>query len=184
MLLPSSAALILSWKGTCISMRPACLPKIDVPLSVRKPSATKSQGEFRQTWAGQFLFGAGTTTCTALVRRCIATGDTKSWQKSRVSKSRTHHIVVDEAGNSQTLYDDSFDEVLPFHPPGLAPVRRGNKAWHIGPDGTRAYGRSFSRVFGFYQGRAAVETEGHCHHILISGEELYPERFDPSLALT
>lgn len=161
-------------------MRPACLPKIDVPLSVRKPCATKSQGmEFRRTWSGQFLFGAGTTTCTALVRRCIATGaDTKSWQQSRVSKSRTHHVVVDEAGNSQPLYDDSFDEVLPFHPPGLAPVRRGNTAWHIGPDGTRAYAQSFSRVFGFYQGRAAVETEGHSHHIVISGEELYPERFD------
>lgn len=166
-------------------MRPACLPKIDVPLSVRKPCATKSQGmEFRRTWSGQFLFGAGTTTCTALVRRCIATGaDTKSWQQSRVSKSRTHHVVVDEAGNLQPLYDDSFDEVLPFHPPGLAPVRRGNTAWHIGPDGTRAYAQSFSRVFGFYQGRAAVETEGHSHHIVISGEELYPERFDPSLAL-
>eukprot|EP00434_Breviolum_minutum_P034893 symbB.v1.2.030887.t1/scaffold3525.1/size55316/5 len=101
------------------------------------------------------------------------------WKKSKVSVTRTHHIIVDEAGNLQPLYNKSFDEVLPFHEPGLAPVRRGGLAWHIQADGSNAYSRTFARTFGFYQGRASVKTEdGTYHHIVSSGEDLYPERFE------
>ena len=97
------------------------------------------------------------------------------WHGSRVSTDRTHHL---RGPGPEALYEHRFDEVLPFHEPGLAPVQQGKHAWHIFANGSRAYERSFSRTFGFYEGRAAVIEDGWYFHILPSGEELYQERFD------
>jgi hypothetical protein len=74
-----------------------------------------------------------------------------TWRDSRVASDGTHHVL-----RSEPLYAERFDEVLKFHDPGLAPVRRLEEAWHIHPDGSEAYGRRFSRTFGFYEGLAAV----------------------------
>lgn len=99
------------------------------------------------------------------------------WQVSRVSKERTHHVYLRD-GLEKPLYVHRFDDALPFHEPGLAPVRVGEDAWHIFPNGSKAYKENFSRTFGFYEGRAAVATHHRYHHILPSGQELYPERYE------
>eukprot|EP00438_Fugacium_kawagutii_P015571 Skav229704 [mRNA] locus=scaffold49:66191:71189:+ [translate_table: standard] len=164
-------------------MRPACLPSSEGASFVVKRFATKQQpprseprlcGD-RKGRASEVLFGLGVA-CAA--QRCIAKrAGPELWRKSQVSKCRTRHVVVHE-GKMQPLYDRSFDEVLPFHAPGLAPVRDGNEWWHIQPDASRAYAQTFSRVFGFYEGRAAVEIDGRWHHIVRSGEQLYSDRFE------
>ena len=89
-----------------------------------------------------------------------------SWQDSYLACSGTHHLI-----DGEPLYADRYDEVLKFHAPGLAPVRRGGSAWHIRPDGAPAYDRRFRRTFGFYEGMAAVEGEGGWHHIHPDGTE-------------
>ena len=51
-----------------------------------------------------------------------------TWQNSRVASDSTHHVLGNES-----LYARRFDEVLKFHEPGLAPVRRHDEAWHVHP---------------------------------------------------
>ena len=94
------------------------------------------------------------------------------WHGIEVSPSGTHHLR-----NGDALYAERFDSVLKFHAPGLAPVRRGDEAWHIGVDGKAAYGRRFHRAFGFYEGRAAAEAADGSGHILPDGSDLYAHRF-------
>jgi SAM-dependent methyltransferase len=94
------------------------------------------------------------------------------WHRIRPSKDGTHHVF-----EGRPLYEARFDEVLAYHEPGLAPVRRGSGAWHIDVHGHAAYTRRFRRTFGFYEGRAAaVDGKGWCH-ILPDGTDLYPERY-------
>lgn len=93
------------------------------------------------------------------------------WFESSVAADNTHHIFEDEP-----LYAERFDEVLKFHPPGLAPVRRAGEAWHIREDGRAAYARRFLRTFGYYELLAAVAAHDGWHHITIEGADLYPER--------
>jgi len=63
--------------------------------------------------------------------------------------------------------------VLPFHPDGaggwLAPVQRGDQAWHICPAGSPAYPARWRRTFGFYEGRAATVDASGWLHINASG---------------
>ncbi len=94
------------------------------------------------------------------------------WSETRVSVDRTHHT---HAG--RPLYAARFDEVLKFHAPGLAPVRRGGVAWHVHEDGTPAYARRFRRAFGFYEGRAAVVGDDGWLHILADGRDLEAGRY-------
>jgi hypothetical protein len=95
-----------------------------------------------------------------------------SWYRSSIASSGTHH--VDASGTP--LYAERFDEVLAFHPPGLAPVSREGRAWHVRPDGSAAYARAFLRTFGFYEGRAAVVTDAGWTHIDVEGRDAYAER--------
>jgi 2-polyprenyl-3-methyl-5-hydroxy-6-metoxy-1,4-benzoquinol methylase len=95
-----------------------------------------------------------------------------TWRASRVAADGTHHVL-----GSKPLYDERYDEVLKFHEPGLAPVRRRDEAWHIRPDGSEAYRRRFGRTFGFYEGLAAVAGQDGWHHIRPDGEDLYPIRY-------
>lgn len=78
-----------------------------------------------------------------------------------------------EDATGAPLYTDRFDGVLPFHPDGrggwLAPMLRGGKAWHIGPDGAPTYARRWTRAFGYYEGRAAVVDASGWLHIDPSG---------------
>lgn len=95
------------------------------------------------------------------------------WRTLRVSADGTHHVDA----NGEPAYVARFNEVLPFHDPGFAPVRRGSKAWHIGIDGEPAYARRFTRAFGFYEGLAAVADGAHWHHIRPDGQDAYPWRY-------
>lgn len=69
------------------------------------------------------------------------------WRTARVAPDKTHHLVV-----GVPMYVLRFDEVLKFHPPGLAPVRLAGLAWHIDERGEAVYARRFVRTFGFYEG--------------------------------
>lgn len=84
----------------------------------------------------------------------------------------------DDAG--APLYLNRFDEVLPFHSDGnggwLAPVRSGDRAWHINPNGTPAYSARWRRAFGFYEGRAATVDASGWLHINASGAPISPMR--------
>jgi ubiquinone/menaquinone biosynthesis C-methylase UbiE len=96
-----------------------------------------------------------------------------NWSDLCVSACGTHHVCC-----GQPAYSGRFDEVLKFHVPGLAPVKRGDQAWHVGPDGDAAYSRRFIRTFGFYEGFAAVQAMDGWHHICPDGSDAYPERYD------
>ncbi len=90
-----------------------------------------------------------------------------------VAPDGSHHTTA----SGEPAYSDRFDEVLKFHAPGLAPVRRGVQAWHIHPDGSAAYPRRFERTFGFYEGLSAVVSADGWHHILPDGRDAYAERY-------
>lgn len=96
-----------------------------------------------------------------------------TWRTSRVSPDGTHHTD----GDGAPLYAARFDEVLPFHPPGLAPVRGGEEAWHIQPDGGAAYAPRYRRTFGFYEDRAAVDTGAGWTHIRPDGTPVTDRRW-------
>jgi len=94
------------------------------------------------------------------------------WRHASVSRDRTHHVV-----NDTPLYAARFDEVMSFHEPGLAPVRRGGAAWHIRDDGFEAYSQRFRRTFGYYEGLASVESLDGWHHIRPDGSAVGSARF-------
>ncbi len=94
-----------------------------------------------------------------------------NWRALTVAEDGTHHVA-----EGVPAYAERFDEVLKFHAPGLAPVRRRDEAWHIQPDGRPAYSRRFLRTFGFYEALAAVDDSDGWHHITPYGEDAYPQR--------
>lgn len=94
------------------------------------------------------------------------------WRRSRPSDDRTHHLV-----EGSPLYRVRFDEVLPFHPPGLAPVRTGEQWRFIRATGRPAFRRTFDRAFGFYEGVAAVQKGRHSYHVDVKGRAAYTYRF-------
>ena len=96
-----------------------------------------------------------------------------TWQSLQVSACGTHHL--DECG--QPAYAKRFDQVLRFHPPGLAPVRLDDEAWHVRDNGTSAYDLRFLRTFGFYEGLASVVSNDGWHHITSDGENISTSRY-------
>ena len=94
-------------------------------------------------------------------------------KRSSVSQCKTHHL--DETGKA--LYRRRFDEVLPFHEPGLAPVRLNSKAWHVRDDGNSAYKHTYDKTFGYYCGLASVCKDGVWFHIDPSGQPAYDARY-------
>lgn len=95
------------------------------------------------------------------------------WQSLTTSRCGTHHVDA----NGAPAYEERFDEVLKFHAPGLAPVLRQGQAWHVRHDGSPAYEPRFVRTFGFYEGLAAVAAQDGWHHIGVTGEDAYPQRY-------
>jgi hypothetical protein len=95
-----------------------------------------------------------------------------TWRDLHVSPDATHHNR-----DGIAAYTARFDAVLKFHAPGLAPVRRGDQAWHIDEYGDAAYARRFLRTFGFYEGGAAVVSPEGWHHVSPTGDDLYAERY-------
>lgn len=96
----------------------------------------------------------------------------KLWRSARVAPEKTHHLV-----DGVAMYTARFDEVLKFHPPGLAPVRLAGQAWHIDEQGEAVYERRFVRTFGFYDGLAAVQGVDGWHHIHPDGSDLSGNRY-------
>ncbi|MGA8164650.1 MAG: methyltransferase [Waddliaceae bacterium] len=95
-----------------------------------------------------------------------------SWQQLEVALDQTHHTL-----NGHPAYDARFHSILKFHEPGLAPVLDESGAYHIDSSGTAAYDDRFLRTFGFYHGRAAVQTTEGCYHILPDGKPCYSHRY-------
>lgn len=89
-----------------------------------------------------------------------------------IAPDGSHHIA-----NGNPAYEERFNLVQKFRPPGLAPVLRGSAAWHIKPDGNPAYERVFRRTFGFYENLASVIGDDGWHHINPYGEDAYPQRY-------
>lgn len=96
-----------------------------------------------------------------------------NWTHMTIATDGSHHTTA----LGEASYGERFDEVLKFHAPGLAPVRRGREAWHILPDGSAAYARRFERAFGYYEGRAAVVDSTGWHHITADGQDAYTDRY-------
>ena len=95
-----------------------------------------------------------------------------NWRDYRISADSTHHVC-----DGRPAYAARFLEVLKFHAPGLAPVLGDSGAYHINPGGLPAYEARHFRTFGFYEGRAAVQSVDGWLHILPDGTPLYPERY-------
>ena len=95
-----------------------------------------------------------------------------TWRDAGVAPSGTHHVRGDVP-----LYAERFDEVLKFHAPGLAAVRRDGKAWHIRMNGAAAYARRFHRTFGFYEGLAAAVARDGWRPVRPDGTDLCDARF-------
>ncbi|MDE0390616.1 MAG: methyltransferase [Rhodospirillales bacterium] len=94
------------------------------------------------------------------------------WRGTAVAPSGTHHVR-----DGIPFYEERFDEVLKFHEPGLAAVRRDGRAWHIRSDGEPAYNRRFDRAFGFYDGLAAAVAPDGWRHVRPDGTDLYDARY-------
>lgn len=95
------------------------------------------------------------------------------WRESIVAEDGTHHLL-----GARPMYARRFTEVLKFHAPGLAPVRDDSGAYHIDADAHPAYAARFGRTFGFYEGRAAVVTEGGWAHVGTDGVPISESRWD------
>jgi hypothetical protein len=91
----------------------------------------------------------------------------------KISSCETYHEK-----DEQPLYGKRFLKVLTFHSPGLAPVLDDEGAYHIDCVGKEAYTNRFKRTFGFYDNRAAVETEDGCFHILPNGNPAYFQKYE------
>ena len=94
------------------------------------------------------------------------------WQELKISSDGTHHVIEEEPA-----YSARFLSVLKFHKPGLAPVKDGSGAFHINTLGEAAYTERFLQTFGFYEGRAAVQTPSGWCHIFPDGSFLYSHYF-------
>ena len=95
------------------------------------------------------------------------------WREYAIAPDASHHLH-----RGRPAYRPRFNEVLKFHPPGLAPVSDPSGAYHITPDGLPAYPSRYLRAFGFYQDRAAVHSPNGWLHILPAGSPLYQETYD------
>lgn len=86
------------------------------------------------------------------------------WRDSVVSEDCTHHLL-----RGRSMYAARFEEVLKFHPPGLAPASDSSGAFHINTEGLPVYSTRFLRTFGYYEGLAAVVTQDGWTHIQVDG---------------
>lgn len=94
------------------------------------------------------------------------------WKVVQISEDGTHHVM-----HGQPVYGTRFNEVLAFHAPGLAPVRKNGEAWHINIKGMQVYKQRFIRTFGFYERLAAVISADGWHHINPTGDDAYLDRY-------
>ena len=98
----------------------------------------------------------------------------EEWKGTRPHRDGTHHST--DEGNQ--IYDERFQNVLPFHEPGLAPASNGDGWFFILPNGKKAFSKTFQRTFGFYDGLAAVVDDGNWYHIRSDGTRAYEGFWD------
>lgn len=89
-----------------------------------------------------------------------------------IADDESHHLL-----DGKPLYAARFNQVLKFHPPGLAPVIGEEGAFHINLQGHPVYQARFRRTFGFYNGRAAVVTDDGWCHILPECSMVYAQHY-------
>lgn len=94
------------------------------------------------------------------------------WCELAVAPCRTHHLR-----HGVPAYSPRYIEVGKFHDPGLAPALDDSGALHISANGLPAYADRFSRTFGFYEGRAAVQASDGWRHLFPDGTSLSEARF-------
>ncbi len=94
------------------------------------------------------------------------------WEDLIIAPDRTHHLH-----QNLPAYQNRFDEVQKFHFPGLAPVRDASGAYHIDVMGQAAYAERYRHTWGFYEERAAVQTDEGWLHIRVCGSPLSTERY-------
>jgi hypothetical protein len=75
------------------------------------------------------------------------------------------------------VFNKTFIEVLKYHAPGLAPVRDETGAYHIDSNGRELYSERYSRTFGYYCNRAAVNDGKRWLHLTEKGVSAYESRF-------
>lgn len=95
-----------------------------------------------------------------------------TWERSIISNDRTYHLV-----DGNPMYRERFNEVLSFHSPGLAPVKKDGKWFHIDSHGIPIYGGRYDRAWGYYDGLAAVVRDGEYFHIDSGGKPTYREKY-------
>lgn len=95
-----------------------------------------------------------------------------NWKDIVVSHDNTHFLF-----DGKPAFDKLFIEVLKFHEPGLAPVLDQSGAYHIDKSGNELYSNRYTRTFGFYCNRAAVNTNNQWFHIDEKGEKAYSDLF-------
>lgn len=95
-----------------------------------------------------------------------------TWRDTTVAPDATHHLH-----DGAPLYGARFREVLKFHAPGLAPAMDATGAFHIHLTGEPAYAARHKRTFGYYEGRAAVDSGTGWFHIDRNGAAVYPVRW-------
>ena len=96
-----------------------------------------------------------------------------NWRQFEVAQDRTHHLF-----SGEPAYEKRFKEVLPFHPPGIAPVEDHSGAYHIDPEGVPLYEKRYKRTFGYYHNKAAVVENGEWFHIDEEGTPLSEKRYN------
>ena len=87
------------------------------------------------------------------------------WKEIWISREKTHHII-----NNEPLYRYKFQQVLKFHDPGYAPAKKEDLWFHIDLGGRPAYSQRFTRTFGYYFHKAAVNDKGNWYGWEISRE--------------
>ncbi len=95
-----------------------------------------------------------------------------NWQQFEVGLNRTHHLF-----SGEPAYEKRFLEVLPFHAPGIAPVKDHSGAYHIDPEGNPIYEKRYKRTFGYYHNKAAVVENEEWFHIDEKGNPLSKKRY-------
>ncbi|MGB0522611.1 MAG: hypothetical protein ACPGJS_06610 [Flammeovirgaceae bacterium] len=95
-----------------------------------------------------------------------------NWKEIKVSSDNTYFTFDD-----QPIFSQTFDEVLKFHEPGLAPVIDQTGAYHINIHGEPIYPERYQRTFGYYYKRAAVISSQGWFHINEVGKSIYTHHY-------
>ncbi|MCF2138500.1 MAG: acetylserotonin O-methyltransferase [Candidatus Lokiarchaeota archaeon] len=95
------------------------------------------------------------------------------YQSFTIAPTMTHHLKSD----GTPAYSARFQNVLSFHPPGVAAVVDNTGAFHITSTGEELYPHRFDRSFGYYYDYAAVVKNRNWFHIDLQGDRVYLDNY-------